>query len=122
MKRSEFMLELDDQPSSRTTSLQPTMGVGRPFRRIDLCHAKRDFAGIDLLPKPIEFLEFVRVGAHKGCCEPDIPLRDALEAADGRKGASVTNRGDDKLIEHRSVRESVHSLREVAANQGRDML
>jgi len=59
-------LELDDQPSSRTTSLQPTMGVGRPFRRIDLRHAKRDFAGLDLLPKPIELLELLRVGTHKG--------------------------------------------------------
>ena len=46
-------LELDDQPSSRTTSLQPTMGVRRSFRRIDLCHAKRDFARFDLLPEPI---------------------------------------------------------------------
>ena len=46
-------LELDDQPSSRTPSLQPTMGVGRPFWRIDLCHAKRDFAALELLPEPI---------------------------------------------------------------------
>ena len=46
-------LELDDQPSSRTTSLQPPMSVGRPFRRIDLCHTKRDFAGLYLLPEPI---------------------------------------------------------------------
>ena len=75
-------LELDDQTSSRTTSLQPTMGVGRPFRRIDLCHAKRDFAGLDLLPEPIELLEILHVGAHKGCLEVDIPLRNALEIRD----------------------------------------
>jgi hypothetical protein len=31
---------MDDQPSSRNTSLQPTMGVGRPFWLINLCHAK----------------------------------------------------------------------------------
>ena len=77
---------MDDQPSSRTTSLQPTMGVGRPFRRIDRCHAKRDFAGLDLLPEPIELLKLLRVGAHEGRREVDIPLRDALEAADGREG------------------------------------
>jgi hypothetical protein len=59
------------------------MGVGRPFRRIDLCHAKRDFAA-----EPIELLEFLRVGAHEGRREVDIPLRDALEAADGREGAA----------------------------------
>ena len=64
------------------------MGVGRPFRRIDLCHAKRDFAGLDLLPESIELLKFLRVGAHEGCREVDIPLRDALEAADGREGAA----------------------------------
>ena len=67
------------------------MGVGRLFWRIDLCHAKRDFAGLDLLPKPIEFLELLRVGAYKSLREVDIPLRDALEAADGREGAAVTN-------------------------------
>jgi hypothetical protein len=50
------------------------MGVGRLFRPIDLCHAKRDFAGLDLLPESIELLKLVRVGAHKGrrevekCC------------------------------------------------------
>ena len=115
-------VELDDQPSSRTTSLQPTMGVGRPFRRIDLCHAKRDFAGIDLLPEPIELLEFLRVGAHKGCCEVDIPLRDALESADGREGPAVTNGGNDKLIEHRSVREAIDSIREVFANARGDII
>ena len=107
--------KLDDQPSSRTTSLQPTMGVGCPFRRIDLCHPKRDLAGLDLLPEPIELLKFLRVRAHKGCREVDIPLRDALESADGREGAAVTNGGDDTLIEHRSVREPINSLREVSA-------
>ncbi len=108
-------LELDDQPSSRTTSLQPTMGVGRPFRRIDLCHAKRDFAGLDLLPEPIELLELLCVGTHKGCREVDIPLRDALESAEGGEGAPVTDRGDDTLVQDRSVREPIDSLREVVA-------
>lgn len=98
------------------------MGVGSPLRRIDLCHAKRDLAGLDLLPKPLELLELLGVGAHKGCREVDIPLRDALEATDGREGAAVTNRGDDKLIEHRSVREPIDSLREVAANPRRDII
>ena len=113
---------MDDQPSSRTTSLQPTMGVGRPFRRIDLRHAKRDFAGLDLLPEPIELLEFLRVGAHEGRREVDIPLRDALEAADGREGAAVTNCEDNTLIEHRSVREPIDALREVSANPRRDII
>jgi hypothetical protein len=74
------------------------MGVGRPFRRIDLFLAKRDFAGLDLLPEPIELLELLRVGAHKGCREMEIPLRDALESADGREGAAVTNGGDDNSL------------------------
>jgi len=98
------------------------MGLGSPFRRIDLRHAKRDFAGLDLLPKPIELLELLRVGAHHGCRKVDIPLRDALEAADGREGAAVTNGGDDKLIEHRSVREPIDSLREVFSNPRRDII
>ena len=98
------------------------MGVGRPFRRIDLCHAKRDFACLDLLSEPIELLEFLRVGAHKGCREVDIPLRDALESADGRERAAVTNGGDDELIEHRSVREPIDPLREVSANPRRDIV
>ena len=115
-------LKLDDQPSSRTTSLQPTMGVGRPFWRIDLCQTKCDFAGLDLLPEPIELLEFLRVGAHEGRREVDIPLRDALEAADGREGAAVTNCGDDKLIKHRPVREPIDSLREVSTNPRRDII
>ena len=91
------------------------MGVGRPFRRINRCHAKRDFAGVNLLPEPIELLELLRVRAHHGCRKVDIPLRGAQEAADGGEGAAVANRGDDTLVEHRSVREPIDSLREVAA-------
>jgi hypothetical protein len=98
------------------------MGVGRAFRRIDLCHAKRNFAGLDLLPEPIELLELLRAGAHKGCREADIPLRDALESADGRGGAAVTNGRDDELIEHSSVHEPIDSLREVAAKPRRDII
>jgi hypothetical protein len=95
------------------------VGVGCPFRRIDLRHAKSDLAGLDLLPEPIELLELLRVGAHKGCCEVDVPLRDALESADGRERA---NGGDDELIEHRSVREPIDPLREVSANPQRDIV
>ena len=54
--------------------------------------------------------------------EADIPLRNALESADGRKGAAVTNGRDDKLIEHRSVREPINSLRKVSANPRRDII
>jgi hypothetical protein len=115
-------LKLDDQPSSRTASPQPTMGVGRPFRRIELCYAKRDFAGLDQLPEPIELLEFLRVGAHEGRREVDIPLRDTLEAADGRECAAVANGGDDTLIEHGSVRKPIDSLREVPANSRCDII
>jgi hypothetical protein len=98
------------------------MGVGSPLRRIDLCHAKRDVACLDLLAKPLELLELLGVGAHKGCREVDIPLRDALEATDGREGAAVTNGGDDKFIEHRSVREPIDALREMSANPRRDII
>ena len=73
------------------------------------------------MPEPIELLKFLRVGAYEGRREVDIPLRDALEAADGREGAAVTNRGDDKLIKHRSVREPIDSLRE-ATNPRRDII
>jgi len=109
-------LELDDKPASRTTSFEPTMGIGRPFRRIDLCDAKHDHACLDLLPEPIELLELLCVGPYRGCREVDIPLRSALEAADGVESPAVTNGGDDKLLEHRSVREPIDSLREVLAN------
>ena len=119
---ASFQLELDDEPPSRATSLQSTMGVGRSFRRIDFRHAKRDFAGLDLLPEQIELLELLRVGTHKGCREVDIPLRDALESADGREGAPVANGGDDKLIEHGSVREPIDPLREVSANPRRNII
>jgi hypothetical protein len=54
--------------------------------------------------------------------EVDIPLRDTLEAADGREGAAVTNRRDDKLIEHRSVRDPIDSLREVSTNPRRNII
>ena len=98
------------------------MGVGRPFRRIDLRHAKGDLAGLDLLPEPIELFELLCVRAHKGCCEVDVPLRDALKSADGREGAAVTNGGDDEFIEHRSVREPIDSLREMSSNPRRDVI
>jgi hypothetical protein len=52
----------------------------------------------------------------------DIPLWDALEAADGRESAAVTNSGDDKLFEHRSIREPIDPLREVVANPRRDII
>ena len=74
------------------------MGVGRLFRRIHLCHAKRDFAGFNLSPELIQLFELLRVRAHEGRREVDIPLRNALEAADGREGAAVTNSRDDKLV------------------------
>jgi hypothetical protein len=80
------------------------------------------FAGLDLLPEPIELLEPLRVGAHKGCRETDIPLRDALESTDGCEGAAVTNGRDDKLIEHRSVCESIDSWRKVTANPRRGII
>ena len=98
------------------------MGVGRPFRRVDLSDAKCDFARFDQLPEPIESLELLRVGAHRGSRETDIPLRDALESADRREGAAVTNAGDDALIEHRTVRESIDSLRKMFANPRRDII
>ena len=43
----------------------------------------------------------------------DVPLRDALESANGREGAAVTNCGDDKFIERRSVREPIDPLRKL---------
>jgi hypothetical protein len=98
------------------------MGVGRPFRRIDLRHANGDLARLDLLPELIELLELLCIGAHKGCCESDVPLRDALESADGREGAAVANGGDDKFVEHRSVREPIDPLREMSANPRRDII
>src|SRR5271154_5018688 len=98
------------------------MGVGRPFRWIDLCHAKRDFAGLDLLPEPIELLELLRVRAHLGCREVDIPLRDTRESADGGEGPAVTNGRDHKFIEQGSVREPIDALREAAANPRRDIV
>src|ERR1700677_3522446 len=114
--------ELNDQSPSRTASLEPAMGVGRPFRRIDIRHAKRNFAGLDKLAQPIELLPLLRVGAHPGRREADSPLRDALKPADGSKGAAVANGGDDKRVEHRSIREAIDSLREVFANPRRDVI
>jgi hypothetical protein len=98
------------------------MGVGRLFRRIDLRDAKRDFARLDLLAQPIELLPLLGIGAHEGCREVDIPLRDALKAADGGKGAAVANGGDDKLIEHRSVRDPIDALREALPNPRCDVI
>ena len=97
------------------------MGVGCALRRIDLCHAKRNFASLDLLAQSIELRPLVRIGADKGCREADIPLRDTLEAADGREGATVTNGGDDTLTEHGSVSEPIDPLREVVPNPRRDI-
>ena len=71
------------------------MGIGRPFRRIDLRHAKGDLTDLDLLPELIELFELLCVGAHKGCCEVDVALWDALESAEGREGAAVTNGGPE---------------------------
>jgi hypothetical protein len=51
------------------------------------------------LAQPIELFELLRVGAHQGCGEVNIPLRRAQEAADGGEGAAVANRGDDTLVE-----------------------
>jgi hypothetical protein len=114
--------ELNDQPSSCSASLQPAVGVGRLFGRINLRHAKRDFAGLDLLAQPIELLPLLGVGAHHGRREVDIPLRGAQEAADGGEGAAVANGGDGKLIEHRSVREPIDALRKVLPNPRRDII
>jgi hypothetical protein len=55
------------------------------------------------LPQPIELLGFLRIGAHEDPREVDVPLQDALKAADGREGAVGTNAEDDTLIERRSV-------------------
>ena len=98
------------------------MGVGGLFRRVDLRDAKRDFAGLDQLAQPIEFLPLVRIGAHPGWREADIPLRDALKAADGGESAAIANGGDDERIEHRSVREPSDALRKMLANARRDII
>src|ERR1700722_13642769 len=98
------------------------MGVGRLFRRINLRHAKRDFAGLNQLPEASELLPLVRIGAHPGWREADIPLRYALKAADGGESAVVANSGDDERIEHRSIREPIDALREVFANPRRNII
>lgn len=98
------------------------MGVSGPFRWIDLRDTQRDLAGFDLLPKSIELFELVRVRAHKGCREVDVPLRDTLEAADRRERTAVTNGGDDTFIEHRTVRESVDASRKAFAKPRSDII
>jgi len=83
------------------------MGVDRPFRRIDLRRAKRDYAGLDLAPEPVALLELKRVVAHPGGREADIPLRGAQEAANRGEGAAVANRG--------ALRSLLRSTRAVAS-------
>src|SRR5580698_5175960 len=114
--------ELNDQPSSRSASLQPAMGVGRLFRRIDIRHAKRDVASLDQLPETIELFPLVRIGAHPGWREADIALRDTLKATDGGKGPALANGGDDECVEHRAVREPIDALREMFAKPRRDII
>src|SRR5208337_5595414 len=82
----------------------------------DFRHARRDLAGLGLLPEPLKLLKLLRVGGYKGCGEANISLRNALEATDRRKGAAVTNGGDGKLIEQCPVREPIDTLGEVVAN------
>ncbi len=98
------------------------MGLGRPFRRIDLRHAKRDFAGLDLLPKPVQLLELLSVCEHPGRGKADIWQWDALEAADGREGAAVTNGGNDERVEHRFICEPIDSLGEALSNPRRNIV
>jgi hypothetical protein len=97
------------------------MGLASSLRRIDLRHAKRDLAILHQATEPIELLPLLRVGAHEGGREADIALRDALKAADGGKGAAVANGGDDKLIEHRTVREPIDAFGQALANSRRDI-
>jgi hypothetical protein len=59
------------------------MGGGRPVRRKDLCHAKRDFVGLDLLSEPIELL----MGLSGSTTDQARPEVQALPAVAGSEGS-----------------------------------
>jgi hypothetical protein len=48
------------------------MCVGGLLRRVGVCRAKRDIAGLDLLAEPIELFPFLRVSTHESWREADI--------------------------------------------------
>ncbi len=48
-RKSSIASEVNNEPSSRAAGLQPTMSLTGSFWRVDLCDAKRDYSGLDLL-------------------------------------------------------------------------
>jgi hypothetical protein len=56
--------ELEDEPSSSTTRLQPSVCITGSLRWIGVGHAECDGSRLHKLPEAVQFLELAVVRAH----------------------------------------------------------
>jgi hypothetical protein len=105
--------ELDDEPSSRATSLQPSVGLTGVLRGVGGGHAEGDGARLHELPEAVKFLELAVVCAHRGRRELDAPLWLAYETTDRREGATVAHGRNHPFVEDGPVGETVDAVRAV---------
>src|SRR5262249_30476829 len=91
--------EFDDEPSSRATSLQPSVCVTGSLRWVGVGHAECDGSRLHELPEAIKFLELTVVRAHRGRRERDATLWLACETTYRRKRATVADGRNHPFVE-----------------------
>ena len=105
--------ELDDEPSSSATSLQPSVGITGALRWVGVGHAEGDGSRLHELPEAVKFLELAVVRAHRGRRELDAPLWLACETTHRRERATVADGRNHPFVEDGTVGETVDAVREV---------
>jgi IS1 family transposase len=105
--------ERDDEPSSRSTGLQPSVRLTGLLRWIGRGHAESDGSGLHELPEAVEFLELAVVCAHRGRRERNATLWRALETTHRRERSTVAHRRNHQFIEDGAIGETVDAVREM---------
>ena len=109
-KAASSGLELDDEPSSRATRLQPSVGITGSLRWVGVGHAEGDGSRLHELPEAVKFLELAVVRAHRGRCELDATLWRACETTYRRERATVADGRNHPFVEDGTVGETVDAV------------
>src|SRR5438128_7745936 len=105
--------ELDDEPSSSSTSLQPSVCITGSLRWVGVGDAECDSSRLHESPEAVKLLELAVVRAHRGRRERDATLWLACETTHRRERATVADCWNHPFVENGTVGETVDAVREV---------
>src|SRR5437763_16884599 len=106
-------LELDDEPSSCATSLQPSVRLTGALRWVGVGHAEGDGTRLHELPEAVKFLELAVVHAHRGDRERDATFWRAGETTHRRERATVAAGSNHPCVQDGTDGEPVDAVWEL---------